>query len=206
MGNKIIAMVSNRNSFLAKQADYILNAYIDSEACPNNLAPTSSTTAQLVMGDALAIALLEYRDFSSDDFAKYHPGGTLGKQLYLTVGDLYRNNEKPQVQESAHLDSVIMEMTSKRLGATAVINTKNELAGIITDGDLRRMLFSKKPLTNIVAADIMGKNPRTIDENELAVKAFQLMEQNNITQLVVVKNKLYSGIIHIHDILKEGIV
>jgi arabinose-5-phosphate isomerase len=158
------------------------------------------------MGDALAIALLEYRDFSSDDFAKYHPGGTLGKQLYLTVGDLYRNNEKPQVQESAHLDSVIMEMTSKRLGATAVINTKNELAGIITDGDLRRMLFSKKPLTNIVAADIMGKNPRTIDENELAVKAFQLMEQNNITQLVVVKNKLYSGIIHIHDILKEGIV
>ena len=206
MGNKIIAMVSNRNSFLAKQADYILNAYIESEACPNNLAPTSSTTAQLVMGDALAIALLEYRDFSSDDFAKYHPGGTLGKQLYLTVGDLYRNNEKPQVQESAHLDSVIMEMTSKRLGATAVINTNNELVGIITDGDLRRMLFSKKPLTNIVAADIMGKNPRTIDENELAVKAFQLMEQNNITQLVVVKNKLYSGIIHIHDILKEGIV
>ena len=206
MGNKIIAMVSNRNSFLAKQADYILNAYIESEACPNNLAPTSSTTAQLVMGDALAIALLEYRDFSSDDFAKYHPGGTLGKQLYLTVGDLYRNNEKPQVQEGAHLDSVIMEMTSKRLGATAVINEKEELVGIITDGDLRRMLFSKKPLNNIIAADIMGKNPRTIDENELAVKAFQLMEQNNITQLVVVKNKLYSGIIHIHDILKEGIV
>jgi len=206
MGNKIIAMVSNRNSFLGIQSDYILNAYIESEACPNNLAPTSSTTAQLVMGDALAIALLEYRNFSSDDFAKYHPGGTLGKQLYLTVGDLYLNNEKPQVEETAPLDKVIMEMTSKRLGATAVLNAFGQLAGIITDGDLRRMLFSKKPLTHVTAADIMGKNPRTIEEKELAVKAFQLMEQNNITQLVVVKNNLYSGIIHIHDILKEGIV
>ncbi len=206
MGNKIVAMVSNRNSTLAKQADLILHAYIDGEACPNNLAPTSSTTAQLVMGDALAIALLEYRNFSSDDFARYHPGGTLGKQLYLTVGDLYLKNEKPQVLENASIDEVILEMTSRRLGATAVLNEKNDLTGIITDGDLRRMLMSKKPMHELKAMDIMGKNPRTIEEKELAVNAFHLMEQNNITQLIVVKDRHYSGIIHIHDILKEGIV
>jgi len=206
MGNKLIAMVSNNQSYLAQQANFVLNAHIEKEACPNNLAPTSSTTAQLVMGDALAIALLEYRNFSSDDFAKYHPGGTLGKQLYLTVGDLYYDNEKPQVHENASIDEVILEMTSKRLGATAVLNKNKNLIGIITDGDLRRMLVSKKPIHNLTASDIMGKKPRTIEESELAVAAFHIMEQNNITQLIVSKNNKYAGIIHIHDILKEGIV
>ncbi|MFA6401830.1 MAG: KpsF/GutQ family sugar-phosphate isomerase [Salinivirgaceae bacterium] len=206
MGNKIIAMISNTHSVLAQQADYILNAFIDSEACPNNLAPTSSTTAQLVMGDALAVALLEYRDFSSTDFAKYHPGGTLGKKLYLRVNDLYHNNQKPQIAEDASIDQVIMEMTTKRLGATAVVNAIGELSGIITDGDLRRMLISKRPINELLAQDIMGKNPRTIDENQLAVQAFQVMEQNNITQLIVVNGTKYVGMIHIHDILKEGIV
>lgn len=206
MGNKLIAMVSNTQSVLAQQSDYILNAFIEKEACPNNLAPTSSTTAQLVMGDALAIALLEYRDFSSNDFAKYHPGGTLGKKLYLRVSDLYANNEKPQVAVDATIDEVIIEMTSKRLGATAVVNPKGELAGIITDGDLRRMLFSKRPVNQLTAYDIMGKNPRTIEAGELAVKAFEMMEQNHITQLIVVNCNTYMGMIHIHDILKEGIV
>ncbi len=206
MGNKLIAMISNTHSVLAQQADYILNAYIESEACPNNLAPTSSTTAQLVMGDALAVALLEYREFSSIDFAKYHPGGTLGKKLYLRVNDLYHNNLKPQIAEDASIDSVIMEMTTKRLGATAVVNNIGELTGIITDGDLRRMLITKRPINELLAKDIMGKNPRTIDENQLAVQAFQVMEQNNITQLIVVNGTKYVGMIHIHDILKEGIV
>jgi arabinose-5-phosphate isomerase len=206
MGNKLIAMVSNTHSELAQQADYILNAYIESEACPNNLAPTSSTTAQLVMGDALAVALLEYREFSSTDFAKYHPGGTLGKKLYLRVVDLYHANQKPQIDENASIDQVIMEMTTKRLGGTAVVDKKGKLIGIITDGDLRRMLISKKPINELLAKDIMGENPRTIDESKLAVQAFQIMEQNNITQLVVVKGEKYVGMIHIHDILKEGIV
>ncbi|HAM99018.1 MAG TPA: D-arabinose 5-phosphate isomerase [Marinilabiliales bacterium] len=206
MGNKLIAMVSNTHSVLAQQADYILNAYIEKEACPNNLAPTSSTTAQLVMGDALAIALLEYREFSSSDFAKYHPGGTLGKKLYLRVSDLYHNNEKPQIQSNSSIDEVIMEMTTKRLGATSVLDENGKLVGIITDGDLRRMLVSKRPVNQLKAFDIMGKNPRTIEESELAVTAFQMMEQNNITQLIVVNQGKYVGMIHIHDILKEGIV
>jgi arabinose-5-phosphate isomerase len=158
------------------------------------------------MGDALAVALLEYRDFSSTDFAKYHPGGTLGKKLYLRVNDLYHNNQRPQITEDASIDQVIMEMTTKRLGATAVVNTIGELSGIITDGDLRRMLISKRPIDELLAKDIMGKNPRTIDENQLAVQAFQVMEQNNITQLIVVNGTKYVGMIHIHDILKEGIV
>src|SRR3989339_1825300 len=206
MGNNVIAMVSNTHSVLAQQADYILNAYIEKEACPNNLAPTSSTTAQLVMGDALAIALLEYREFSSSDFAKYHPGGTLGKKLYIRVSDLYHNNEKPQIQSNSSIDEVIMEMTTKRLGATSVLDENGKLVGIITDGDLRRMLVSKRPVNQLKAFDIMGKNPRTIEESELAVTAFQMMEQNNITQLIVVNQGKYVGMIHIHDILKEGIV
>lgn len=205
MGNTIVALVSNKKSFLAQQADLILNAFVADEACPNNLAPTSSTTAQLVMGDALAIALLEYRNFSSDDFAKYHPGGTLGKQLYLKVSDLFNRNEKPAVDINATIDEVIIEMTSKRLGATAVLENK-KLAGIITDGDLRRMLVSKKDITHLSAKDIMGTNPHTIGKDELAVKAYHLMEQYNITQLIVLEDKMYKGIIHIHDILKEGIV
>lgn len=206
-GNKLIAIVSDANSYLAHQADYVLNAYVKQEACPNNLAPTSSTTAQLVMGDALAIALLDYRKFSSQDFAKYHPGGSLGKKLYLRVNDLFKENEKPMVYENDTIDKVIVEISAKRLGATAVLSAKNdELVGIITDGDLRRMLFAKKDYKKTIAADIMGKNPKTVEQNELAAKAFKLMEQNNITQLIVSDNKKYKGIIHIHDILKEGIV
>jgi len=204
--NKLIAIVSNTESWLAQQVDYVLNAHVESEACPNNLAPTSSTTAQLVMGDALAIALLDYRKFSSADFALYHPGGSLGKKLYLRVSDLCLSNEKPQVSINDNIEKVILEMTTKRLGATAVIQENGSIAGIITDGDLRRMLFSGKDAKALVAKDIMGTNPKMIEDNELAVSAFNLMEKNSITQLLVVKGKKYVGMIHIHDILKEGII
>ena len=202
----MIAMVSDTQSFLAQHADIVINAYAAHEACPNNLAPTSSTTAQLVMGDALAVALLECRGFTPADFAKYHPGGALGKKLYMRVSDLYLNNEKPQVLASDNIKRVIMEMTSKRLGATVVLDTENNLLGIITDGDLRRMLVSERDINNLTAKDIMSTSPKTIDENEMAVNAFHLMEQNHITQLVVLQNNKYAGIIHIHDILQEGIV
>ncbi len=204
--NKMIAMVSDTQSYLAQQADIIINAYAEHEACPNNLAPTSSTTAQLVMGDALAIALLECRGFSPSDFAKYHPGGALGKKLYMRVSDLYINNEKPQVASTDNIKQVIMEMTSKRLGATAVLNADGDMVGIITDGDLRRMLMSGRDVANLTAADIMSVKPKTIDENAMAVNAFHLMEQNHITQLIVLKEGRYAGVIHIHDILQEGIV
>lgn len=204
--NRMIAMVSDTQSYLAQQADIIINAYAEHEACPNNLAPTSSTTAQLVMGDALAIALLECRGFSPSDFAKYHPGGALGKKLYMRVSDLYIKNEKPQVAATDNIKQVIMEMTSKRLGATAVLDADGRLLGIITDGDLRRMLMSGRDVANLTAADIMSVNPKTIDENAMAVNAFHLMEQNHITQLIVLKEGLYAGVIHIHDILQEGIV
>ena len=202
----MIAMVSDTQSFLAQHTDIVINAYAAHEACPNNLAPTSSTTAQLVMGDALAVALLECRGFTPADFAKYHPGGALGKKLYMRVSDLYLNNEKPQVLASDNIKRVIMEMTSKRLGATVVLDTENNLLGIITDGDLRRMLVSERDINNLTAKDIMSTSPKTIDENEMAVNAFHLMEQNHITQLVVLQNDKYAGIIHIHDILQEGIV
>lgn len=205
-GNRLIAIVSNTHSYLAQQADYVLNAYVKKEACPNNLAPTSSTTAQLVMGDALAIALLDYRNFSSEDFAKYHPGGTLGKKLYLRVSDLFKENEKPQVCENDSIDKVILEISTKRLGATVVLSDKNELLGIVTDGDLRRMLATGKDYKKMKAKDIMGKNPKTIEQGELAARAFKLMEKNNITQLIVTQKGKYKGVIHIHDILKEGIV
>ena len=205
-GNRMIAMVSDTQSYLAQQADIIINAYAAHEACPNNLAPTSSTTAQLVMGDALAIALLECRGFSPSDFAKYHPGGALGKKLYMRVSDLYINNEKPQVAATDNIKQVIMEMTSKRLGATAVLNPEGDMVGIITDGDLRRMLMSGRDIANLTAADIMSVKPKTIDENAMAVNAFHLMEQNHITQLIVLKEGRYAGVIHIHDILQEGIV
>lgn len=204
--NKMIAMVSDTQSYLAQQADIVINAYAAHEACPNNLAPTSSTTAQLVMGDALAIALLECRGFSPSDFAKYHPGGALGKKLYTRVSDLYINNEKPQVVTSDNIKQVIMEMTSKRLGATAVLDAAGNMVGIITDGDLRRMLMSGRDIANLTAIDIMSTNPKTIDENAMAVNAFHLMEQNHITQLIVLKDGQYAGVIHIHDILQEGIV
>jgi len=204
-GNFLIAIVGNINSYLAKQADYILDTTVEKEACHNNLAPTSSTTAQLVMGDALAVCLLECRGFSINDFAKYHPGGALGKKLYLRVSDLYINNEKPEVDINDNIKSIIMEISSKRLGATAVLDNDN-LVGIITDGDLRRMLQKSDDIRNITSKNIMTKNPKTIDADTLVVDAFYIMKKNNITQMLVTNNNRYVGVIHLHDILKEGIL
>ncbi|MCK5822541.1 MAG: KpsF/GutQ family sugar-phosphate isomerase [Bacteroidales bacterium] len=205
-GNKVIAIVSKQDSFLAKHADYVLKSTIEKEACPNNLAPTSSTTAQLVIGDALSVCLLEYRGFSSTDFAKYHPGGALGKKLYMRLNDLYINNEVPKVFENDKIDKIIIEISSKFLGASAVLNNKNELTGIVTDGDLRRMLIENKDIKNLTAKDIMSPSPKTIDKNELAINAFNIMEENNITQIIITDNNKYVGMVHLHDILKEGIV
>ncbi|MET0462391.1 MAG: KpsF/GutQ family sugar-phosphate isomerase [Chitinophagaceae bacterium] len=206
-GNTIIAMVGNMQSFLAKHAELILNTTVDQEACPNNLAPTSSTTAQLVMGDALAVCLMELKGFRSEDFAKFHPGGTLGKKLYLRVSDLYLSNEKPMVNPDQSLQEVIMEMTQKRLGVTAVVNDQQNLLGIITDGDLRRMLRNNIRFDDkIKAADIMTRNPKSISPNELAVQALDILRKNEITQLVVTENDTYLGIIHLHDLIKEGII
>jgi arabinose-5-phosphate isomerase len=205
-GNKLIAMVSSTSSFLAIHSDLVLKATVEQEACPNNLAPTSSTTAQLVIGDALAVCLLHYKGFGTSDFAKYHPGGALGKKLYMRVEDIYLNNPSPKVTMDSSLDKVIFEISSNRLGATAVVDEKNGLLGVITDGDLRRMLQSGMDIKTIKAGEFMTKNPKTIDENELAINAFQLMEKHSITQLVVEKEGLYAGIIHLHDIIREGIV
>jgi len=204
-GNTIIAMVGNLESYLAKQADYIIETTVSKEACPNNLAPTSSTTAQLVMGDAMAVALLELRGFSPKDFALYHPGGALGKKLFLRVSDIYVNNEKPMVEIDADISSAIVEISSKRLGATAVLD-QGKLVGVITDGDLRRMIQSGKPFETLNAADIMTKNPRTINPEILVAQALDIMRSNNITQLPVVEDDVYLGVIHLHDILKEGIL
>jgi arabinose-5-phosphate isomerase len=206
MSTIIIGMVSNTGSFLALNSDKVIRATIEREACPNNLAPTSSTTAQLVMGDALAVSLLEYRDFSTKDFALTHPGGALGKQLYLRVSDLYKNNESPFVYDSDGIDKIIVEISSKRLGATVVLNEKESITGIITDGDLRRMLQKNKNLENIKASDIMSVNPKTVEEDVLAVDAYSMMKNNKITQLIVLNGQKYLGIVHIHDILREGIV
>lgn len=205
-GSKLVALVSNTSSYLAQQADFVLNATIAEEACPHNLAPTTSTTAHLAMGDALAVSLLELRDFSSRDFAEYHPGGSLGKQLYLKVSDIFTQHELPAVSPDAPLKQVIVEISSKRLGCTSVIDRNKILLGIITDGDLRRMLEKGPDLNNIRASDIMTQNPRCIQKDEYAVKALQLMQQNNITQLVVMDNEEVAGFIHLHDLLKEGIV
>ncbi len=203
-GNKLIAIVGNRDSFLAHEADLVLDTTVEHEACPNNLAPTSSTTAQLVMGDALAVALIECRNFTSRDFARFHPGGALGKQLYLRVSDLYLQNERPAVAPTATIDETILEMTSKRLGCTVVLEGE-EIRGIVTDGDLRRMMQTYH--TPLTAADIMNPNPKRIPVGEYAVKALQMMRNNSITQLIVVdENDRYLGIIHIHDILREGII
>lgn len=204
-GSLLIAMVGNRESFLAKHADLIIDTTVLKEACPNNLAPTSSTTAQLVMGDALAVCLLEARGFTSDDFAKLHPGGALGKQLYLKVSDLYTSNEAPAVQIGDDIRKVIIEISSNRLGATAVLRG-NMLEGIITDGDLRRMLERNPDYSNLTAGEIMSKNPRTVQPDMLVVNALNLMRKNNITQLLVVENNKYKGVIHLHDILREGII
>ncbi len=206
MGNTLIAMVSGLDSFLAKESDYVLKAVVEKEADPNNLAPTNSTTAQLVIGDALAVSLLECRQFTSQDFAKYHPGGALGKKLYLRVSDLYGKDPSPKVSEQETIRPIILEISSKRMGATAVINDNGNLLGIITDGDLRRMLEQNKDVSHLLAKDIMSKNPKTIDSDALAINAFHLMESNNITQLAVVQDEKYVGMVHLHDILKEGIV
>ena len=203
-GNKIVAMVGNRQSYLASQADFILDVTVDEEAIPGSLAPTSSTTAQLVMGDALALILMRCRGFSTDDFAKFHPGGALGKQLYLRVKDLYMRNERPEVGPDDNLTRVIIEMTHKCLGATVVMENE-QLLGIITDGDLRRMLMKYPNIEQVKAAQIMTSNPKTIDEDALVVDALHKMRENSITQLPVVHEGKYLGIIHLHDILKEGI-
>jgi arabinose-5-phosphate isomerase len=203
-GNDLIAMTGNPDSFLAHHSDYILNTYVAKEACPNNLAPTTSTTAQLVMGDALAISLLELRGFSSQDFARYHPGGTLGKRLYLRVGDLISQNEIPRVSEETPVKDAIVEISQKMLGVTAVMRDES-IAGIITDGDIRRMLNSHNNIGDLKARDIMSKNPKTVDCDVLAVKALQLMQENNISQLLATDGEKYAGVVHIHNLIKEGI-
>lgn len=204
---KLAALVGNLQSYLAQNADFVLNATVEKEACPHNLAPTTSTTAAMALGDALAVCLLEARNFSSHDFAELHPGGTLGKQLYLKVCDIYKQHQVPLVSESATLKEVIIEISSKRLGATAVLSPElNTLSGIITDGDLRRMLTNFESLQNITAADIMTRDPLTIDEEEYATAALALMQKKNITQLIVTKSSIFAGFIHLHDLLKEGLV
>ena len=204
-GNTLIAITGNKSSVLGKQANFILNTHVEKEACPNNLAPTTSTTVQLAMGDALAVCLLKMRDFDSDDFAKFHPGGALGKKLLLKVSDIYPNNEKPEVHPSSTLKEIILEISSKRLGVTAVTNN-NGIVGIVTDGDLRRMLQQTDNITDLFAKDIMSENPKTIGKDELAVKALHIMQEKNITQLLVVEDKEYFGVIHLHDLIKEGIL
>lgn len=207
-GTPLIAMVSNTQSYLAQHANYVLRATVDHEACPNNLAPTSSTTVQLVLGDVLAVCLLKARGFTPQDFAKYHPGGALGKRLYLRVEDLLDGSTLPRVAQEDPLQKVIVEISHNLLGATAVVDSNGALCGIITDGDLRRMLQrSPAPsLTDTRAVDIMTANPKTIDAEALAIDAFSLMEQHKITQLIVLRNGRYVGMIHIHDLLREGIV
>ena len=204
--NIIIAVCGNMQSYLAKSADFVLNTTVDEEACPNNLAPTSSTTAQMVMGDVIAICLMDLKGFGSEDFAKFHPGGTLGKKLYLRVTDLIINNDKPAVKPESLLKEVIIEITKKRLGATVILDEEDKVAGIITDGDLRRMLEKDLPTATVMAKDIMTKNPKTIGGDKLAVEALDVMRKKNITQLVVVENNRYIGIVHLHDLVREGII
>lgn len=205
-GNPLVAMVGNANSFLAQAADYVLNTAVPKEACPNNLAPTTSTTAQLAMGDALAVCLIEFHGFTAEDFAKFHPGGTLGKKLYLRVGDLSKQHPAPSVLPESNLRAVIVEISSKMLGITAVVNAQGQLAGAITDGDLRRMLEKEVSPAQITAADIMSRQPKCIQEQELAVNALEKMRQYDITQLLVLDGETYKGIIHLHDLIREGII
>ncbi|WP_042244285.1 KpsF/GutQ family sugar-phosphate isomerase [Jejuia pallidilutea] len=203
--NKMIAITGNKDSFLGLQADFVLNAYVEKEACPNNLAPTTSTTAQLVIGDALAICLLEKRGFSSKDFAKYHPGGSLGKKLYLRVHNISSINQRPQVDANASIKEVIVEISEKLLGVTAVIEN-DKIIGVITDGDLRRMLSKTDDFSSLTAKDIMSENPKRISPEAMAVDAKELMEDFGITQLLVEDNGKYAGVIHLHDLVKEGII
>lgn len=206
LGNTTISMTSNSSSFLAEQSDYHLWTPISQEADPNNLAPTASSTAQIALGDALAMSLLALRDFSPQDFAKFHPGGALGKKLYLRIQNLYTQNEKPQVLSNATVQEVILEISSKRLGITAVLNQAGILQGVITDGDLRRMLEKHNDFSKITAQQIMTPHPRTTSPDILAVKALELMRENSITQLIVVDNEQYLGVIHLHDLIREGLV
>jgi arabinose-5-phosphate isomerase len=205
-GNTLIGMVGNTESFLALNSDIVLNTTVEQEACPINLAPTSSTTAQMVMGDALAVCLMEIKKFSSSDFAKYHPGGALGKKLYLRVEEMAAQNAKPKVLPTATIKEVIIEMTAKRLGAAVVVNEAENILGIITDGDLRRMLEKADSFEKLQAKDIMSSNPKTIAADVLAVHALEEMRRHNISQLVVEDNNIYAGIIHLHDLIKEGII
>jgi arabinose-5-phosphate isomerase len=205
-GNTVIGMVGNTNSYLALQSNIVLNTTVEQEACPNNLAPTTSTTAQMVMGDALAVCLMELKGFNSDDFARFHPGGMLGKKLYLRVSDLSSQNEKPAVFANATLKEVIVEMTKKRLGTAVVVNKEQTVQGIITDGDLRRMLESTNDFTGLTAKDIMSKTPKTITADALATEALDVLRSNNISQLVVIENEIYAGVIHLHDLIREGII
>ena len=198
-------MSSNKNSFLSKNTDYFLNSYIEKEACPNNLAPTTSTTAQLVLGDALAICLLKLKGFTKDDFARFHPAGILGKKVTLKVSDVYNSDLKPQVKLDDSLQDVVFEISSKRMGAVCVVE-KNKVLGIITDGDLRRFLQKNNNIMTSKAKDLMVENPKVIMESELAFTALNIMKKNNITQLLVLKKNKYDGIIHLHDILKEEII
>lgn len=204
MGNKIIALTGNPKSFLAIKSDFILDVSVEKEACPNNLAPTSSTTAQLVMGDAIAVSLLACKDFTEEDFARFHPGGILGKRLNIKVQDLI-SDYTPKVNPNASINEVIIEISQNRLGVTAVLNDK-KLAGIITDGDIRRMLEDEKDISSLCAKDIMSCDPKITKPEDLAYNALKEMEQNNITQLIVIKSEKYLGVIHIHDIIKEGII
>ncbi len=205
-GNTLIGMVGNTSSFLAGICDIVLNTTIDEEACPNNLAPTTSTTAQMVMGDALAVCLMKVKGFETADFARFHPGGMLGKRLYLRVSDLSSQNEQPAVFSTAAIREVIVEMTRKRLGVTAVVNSNNTVAGIITDGDLRRMLEKNADFSALQATDIMSPKPAMIDCAMLAADALELMKTKDISQLIVTENDQYKGIIHLHDLIKEGII
>ncbi|MEY4964052.1 MAG: hypothetical protein RLZZ323_1371 [Bacteroidota bacterium] len=203
--NFLIAITGNMSSFLAQGADIVLNTTVDREACPNNLAPTNSTTAQLVMGDALAVCLMEMRDFKAEDFAVYHPGGALGKKLLLRVKDMLENSQKPIVTPDAPIKKVIVEISEKRLGVTAVVEN-NQVVGIITDGDIRRMLNDRDTFADLTAKDIMTKNPKTTTSETMVIEAFHLMENFKITQLIVVDNSEFKGVLHLHDILKEGII
>ena len=204
-GNIIIAITGNTDSFLGKQADYVLNAYVEKEACPNNLAPTTSTTAQLVIGDALAICLLDLRGFSSQDFAKYHPGGALGKKLYLRVSDIADQNQKPAVTPDTPIPQVIVEISEKMLGVTAVLEN-DRIIGIVTDGDIRRMLYKSTDFAGLTAKDIMSANPKTIQCDAMAVDALDVLEENKISQLLAVKGGQYYGVVHLHNLIREGII
>lgn len=203
--NKLIAITGNPESFLGTNSDFILNTYVEQEACPNNLAPTTSTSTQLAMGDALAVCLLEQRGFDASDFARYHPGGSLGKQLYLTAGDIAKENLKPKVDKNTLVKEVIVEISKNMLGVSPVMD-QNKVIGIITDGDIRRMLNQFDDISNLKAIDIMTASPKTITSSTLAVEVLSLMQKHNITQVIVIDQNKYKGVVHLHNLIKEGIV